>query len=626
MRHLLLVALPLGTAMLFGPSLFCFSIVGPEQVDLLSSQFIEGIGVFGCDDHMLFSSLPAEELFKDSIRTNPTWPTNGPRVQVLSYSPEGLGLPAVREAWQQVTQNGRYKRFDWTLKMDTATAFHPDRLRDILSLHCSAADCGPMVLQNGAVIPGAAQALTKAAVDKLAKNQLASCSKDVAEVKCLQQTLQQGGVQLVKEQNLIKDFSASNSMRLCTLSQGSFFPFLAWADYMNCMGQAGYSAQPDAPSNPAQISWTRDVLQTGYFVRPTMFCWVLVQHKGEEPKMLKWQRERDLGIFACDGWMVISNASAREVLPAEAWHTDISVIQGDTAGGRTFHTAHGKVISEPADAGVYAKAWQAVFREGTFRSFDWVLKLDVSVVVIPERLRSALNSLCQPSDCGSQIVHNFGGELLGPVEALSTKAASAMAAGIHTCTSTAQWENQPENRWLASCTSTLGIGSLRSSLVLSDHKALPRPCDTLHGSFSPYMDLGYHALCLKQSGYYYIEPPPTTTLTTTKTSTSSTSTSVTFTTSTVSTSTMTYTVPKVAPNSIFAWEDRSFQKKLPVWVLTAENEQRGIPFAMELGVGLLTLIALPVAGYFLCRRPAAPTAVDEPQDTAQALLRAAGAP
>ena len=126
----------------------------------------------------------SEELFKDSIRTNPTlraWLLPAAALPyarnmqwcdafagglqmvlecrcylirqrgcLLSILPSlchscdrkwavltRLGLPAVREAcfpgdlvalyarnglviqaWQQVTQNGRYKRFDWTLKMD----------------------------------------------------------------------------------------------------------------------------------------------------------------------------------------------------------------------------------------------------------------------------------------------------------------------------------------------------------------------------------------------------------------------------------------------------------------------------------------------------------------------------
>ena len=56
------------------------------------------------------------------------------------------------QVWKRIAEDGRYRRFDWTLKMDRLlpcllaistywtsrreedpeTAFHPDRLRDIL--------------------------------------------------------------------------------------------------------------------------------------------------------------------------------------------------------------------------------------------------------------------------------------------------------------------------------------------------------------------------------------------------------------------------------------------------------------------------------------------------------------
>ena len=149
-------------------------------------------------------------------------------------------------------------------------------------------------------------------------------------------------------------------------------------------------------------------------------------------------------------------------------------------------------------------------------------------------------------------------DLLGPVEAMSTKAATTLAdgcslrvqsvptnikilaapafvQGIRSCTNTARWESQPENRWLSSCVSALrrepvdlskcfGNNSCpcrsqdtatrkvhwaldlcdqlsfsrttrqfrshhpQQSLV-STGQASPRPCDTLHGSFSPYMSV-----------------------------------------------------------------------------------------------------------------------------------------
>ena len=44
-----------------GTSTLCFTVVPPgEQAKLLAQQFYEGVGIFACDHHMIFSSSPAE--------------------------------------------------------------------------------------------------------------------------------------------------------------------------------------------------------------------------------------------------------------------------------------------------------------------------------------------------------------------------------------------------------------------------------------------------------------------------------------------------------------------------------------------------------------------------------------
>jgi len=503
--------------------------------------------------------------------------------------------------------------------METTVAFHPERLRDILSLHCARANCEALILQDKHTwVPGPLKAVTKAAAMLLTDSRLddfcgskkANISSASAEEQCFQYTLNEKGAKSAQEPGLLKDFTSSNSMPLCSLSAGAFAPFGAWPDYMSCLGQAGYSANPDPYANPGQVAWTRDMLRPGVLVPPRIFCWVLVQHRGEEAEMINWQRYRGLGVFACDGWMVVSNASAWEVLHGQSWHTNVTVIDANIDPPRLFRTVWGQPVTEPADSGVYAKAWKAVLGKSAFRDFDWVLKLDVNVVVVPERLRYALHSLCLHETCGGKkMVHNFGGDLSPEVEALSVDAASTLATRLPDCMKEGGWDKQPENRWLSSCVSTLGISTVRSSLLLSSgHKVQPRPCDTLHGAFGLIEDIGSFELCHKQTGYYFIEAPATSTRTSTSTRTTMTTTSMTSTSSTVSTTTSTFTIPKVAPNSIFRWEGRSFQKQLPVWVLTKENEQNGIPFAIQLVCALLLAIGLPVAACCVYSRstPVAP--------------------
>ncbi|CAK9061537.1 unnamed protein product [Durusdinium trenchii] len=203
------------------------------------------------------------------------------------------------------------------------------------------------------------------------------------------------------------------------------------------------------------------------------------------------------------------------------------------------------------------------------------------------------------------MLQTFGGDLQGPVEAFSKEAAASFAAGFTSCTSVAGWNKQPESQWLSSCASTLGIAAERAPRLLSGyHEEVPRPCDTVHGLFHPFPQVDGMKQCLKQSGYYYIHAPATSTRTSTTTRTTTTSSTITRTSSTATTSTMTYTIAKVAPDSIFNFERRSFQKQLPVWVITAENEHRGIPFAIGLATSLLLLFCIPIVGFFRTTPPA----------------------
>lgn len=591
-----------------GASTFCFSVVRPgDEAKLLAQQFFEGIGIFGCDEYMIFSSIPAEEFFQPAQWGIKKWPQVGPIVHVVPEWDQSSWEPDVRtmnKVWEQVIAVGLYQQYDWTLKMDAEVAFLSPRLKDVLTPHCSTLGCEAIFLATGnGKMFRQVHALTQAAVTQMGQN-THSCKEQVADTSqesYLLDCLTLSGAKAIKEPKLLADFTHATVAVVCNTSTGSFYRFPSWGQYMSCMGQAGYSVIPKSPSNPAKVSWTRDVLMKGSYLRPTIYCWALVQNAGEEPELMDWQRERGLGIFACDGWMVVSNVSAVEVLQGQAWLTNVTIINQPTTVAKTFVSKNGGIVPIIPNARVFEKAWQAVFQKGHFRDYDWTVKLDVSVAVVPERLRAVLKSRCPHDDCGKKLLQTFGKDLEGPVEALSNAAATSLAAGLGQCSSGPDWDKQPENEWLAACTSTLGITAMSTPALLSSfHQETPRPCDTVHASFHPFPQADEQETCLEQTGYYYIQAPATTTWTTTRTTTSRTSTS-----STATTSTWTSTVAKVAPNSIFIWERRSWQRLLPVWVITMENEHQGIPFAIGLVAGISLLISIPVYG-LCCRRPMQP--------------------
>ncbi|CAE8653656.1 unnamed protein product, partial [Polarella glacialis] len=160
--------------------------------------------------------------------------------------------------------------------------------------------------------------------------------------------------------------------------------------------------------------------------------------------------------------------------------------------------------------------------------------------------------------------------------------------------------------WFEACAGKLGIAPERDANLLSNsHKEEPRPCDSVHATFHPFPYWPTHVLCLKQTGYYWVSPPPTSTSTTSQTRTTSTSTSITSTSSTrtstsvTSTSsthtTITTTLPFVTNSSIFAFEGEEEAQELPPWFVGWENYKDGYPLAIMMattGLSLLLVLGL----------------------------------
>mmetsp|Transcript_4323 Transcript_4323/g.7590 ORF Transcript_4323/g.7590 Transcript_4323/m.7590 type:complete len:715 (-) Transcript_4323:70-2214(-) len=641
------LALQLSAASWFGPSLLCFVVVRPgEEAKLLAQQFLEGISVFSCDDYIIFSSVSGEDLFygwKDDWGLK-RWPSTGPEVQVLDTSLDvgtggaydgPLNIPIYDEAWRKVYADGRYTLHDWTIKLELCTVIVPMTLKNVLRGHCSPdspSGCdGTIITNDGPNLHSPVEALTSGAVQKLGEQGLDFCQKemyanwsnqseDAYLLDCFK-TFAGNTVKNKPEPGLLVDFNLHplpGGGSHCDTGHGAFWEFNDWGGIMSCMGQAGYSAQVGAPNMPAQIAWTKDILEPDNFVKPTMFCWALIQPTGQEPELVKWQRLRGLGIFACDDWMLISNKTARQVLGGQAWNTAINELVGDVSAQRTFDEIGGTLVSVMANSEIYLKAWQEVFADGRYRQHDWTLKLDVDVAIVPHRLRDVLHRHClqEEESCKAKVLMNFGGDLRGPVEALTLEAVESLEQGLEECGSSIN-KGQSEFQFLDACTSKLGIVRERDSNLLSDeHKSDPRLCDSIHGAFAPFPAVKDYEYCMQSTGYYYIAAPATTTYTTTKTSTSVTHTSTSRTTTTVSTTTVTSTIPQVIAESIWYFEGEEVAGELPPWVITFQNYGNGYPLAggLLLGVAFLSGIVASICWFIRQRSPPAAAVPAAPAD------------
>lgn len=105
------------------PSLYCFCVIRAEgeQPRLVQAQQQRGVGVFGCDEHDVFSHGGAAELGNGLLATE---------VELEQGHPNTF-----QQAWLKVRSQRKYTRHDWTVKVDPDTVFFPHRLRGHVERH-----------------------------------------------------------------------------------------------------------------------------------------------------------------------------------------------------------------------------------------------------------------------------------------------------------------------------------------------------------------------------------------------------------------------------------------------------------------------------------------------------------
>jgi len=160
------------------PSLFCFSVMQTStyELGLVKEQIKFGAGIFGCDEHAVFSQDPVTELGR--------LPRNGDaqagavvktiwfrKAKVwVSRDHTAANTLLFMQVWEAVKVNGRYKNHHWTIKADPDAIVLPWRLRKHLSPHTGPktylVNCNKYPgTKNFPMIYGALEAYSKGAME-----------------------------------------------------------------------------------------------------------------------------------------------------------------------------------------------------------------------------------------------------------------------------------------------------------------------------------------------------------------------------------------------------------------------------------------------------------------------------
>jgi len=118
------------------PSLYCISLYMPESYEgpLLKSVLSRGAGIFACDGFDVFANHEDELGATESgVLVKPLLI---PRISVgVSQDGTAGNAELFMAVWDKVIAQGRFRNYDWTIKVDPDAVVLPWRLRDHLASH-----------------------------------------------------------------------------------------------------------------------------------------------------------------------------------------------------------------------------------------------------------------------------------------------------------------------------------------------------------------------------------------------------------------------------------------------------------------------------------------------------------
>lgn len=231
-----------------------------------------------------------------------------------------------------------------------------------------------------------------------------------------------------------------------------------WDMWIVTPGDASLAQHPTTP--PAS-----DKRNTTLYCVATMLPW------GGELGLLKLQRRKGLGIFACEDYDVYSNV----IIDLGGFAT--RMIYTD------LHCSYGAtVINTP----VFTHFWKQLISDGRFRLHDWTVKVDPDTVFIPSRLHDVV----QKQD--PQLAFNGRGMFLndcsnglhGPIEVLSRLAVETYGAESEACHYYPQ-----EDVYMRMCLAQLNVSSKpQYDLLAEAHCHTPgwHSCEGARAAFHPF--------------------------------------------------------------------------------------------------------------------------------------------
>mmetsp|Transcript_140444 Transcript_140444/g.447730 ORF Transcript_140444/g.447730 Transcript_140444/m.447730 type:complete len:350 (+) Transcript_140444:392-1441(+) len=213
-----------------------------------------------------------------------------------------------------------------------------------------------------------------------------------------------------------------------------------------------------------------------------LYCWAVSWSTNYEAIMTKDHFSRKESLFACDAYSVFTDdTAALQPVPS----TSIGPLQSKMAPWGSWYNTR-----------VFLNAWEAVIKQGLYKTHAWTVKVDIDAVFFPDRLVQHLTAQgLQGSD--AVFVKNED-VMLGPIEVFSGKAMSIFAQSGQTVCS-AYIDTSGEDGFFNDCMLKLGVVAHIDGQLLRSG-GIPDYClDHSFVCYHPFKDNGGFNSCMSNS-------------------------------------------------------------------------------------------------------------------------------
>lgn len=243
------------------PTLFCFSVVRRFSYELnnMRTALAKKTSIFDCNDFVVFSDqvymltpgIPVAgwgdlQFVSDVAPVQTVLLNHDLTTHPKPGSLEGiLNTQIFKQAWKQINEDGRFRHYDWTVKIDPDAVFLPQRLISDLKNIAAPSDNPRLYIVNCKIsfgLFGAIETFSRMALEKFI----------AGEQRCLQELNWQMmgedlwmrrcfdllGVDHSEDFNMLSDGYCSDEPSPCQSGKVAFHPFKSALSYYQCYNEA----------------------------------------------------------------------------------------------------------------------------------------------------------------------------------------------------------------------------------------------------------------------------------------------------------------------------------------------------------------------------------------------------